>query len=378
LARNRSVVLRSLRALAESYPDDLSMMDPAVIASAVDVVRSGSQLDTVDLLSSLYAARFRYLGRLEPSEFWQELAQALAAQGNQMKAVEVASRITNVDILIMLKADRRYEHLLEANPFRDDVKSALAHDLQILRELTRLAPRNSLLFNTLVRYLDRAERHEELLVVTGELLDRAARLPRNTTLFDDPTGLAWVSDARARAFWRLGQWDAAIAEMRRGAEFPGYATRNVSQALNLTYFLCQLGRTAELRSAMAKVGTTAPYGALQYNHRRFCLAQLQGDEGGVRRAIAYLQSHQEDGLDVYADALIQSGDLDGAAALFIRRLKDEQLRQQALWELTRFHVGTETEREALARARARALIERPDVRAAIDAVGHVSEYDLRT
>jgi hypothetical protein len=65
-----------------------------------------------------------------------------------------------------------------------------------------------------------------------------------------------------------------------------------------------------------------------------------------------------------------------AAAELVRRLLDKDLRQDALLDVQDFAASPGTPRDMELDARGRALLTRPEVRAAIDNVGRVASYPL--
>ena len=150
---------------------------------------------------------------------------------------------------------------------------------------------------------------------------------------------------------------------------------NVSQVINLASLYADLGQPEDALAAIESVGSRrSDYGDLQEQRVRFeAYAQL-GDAEGIRVTLAFISEHRHDAVGSYQSALLQVGDIDAAAALLIGRLETPRERADALYSIQGFAKQPRTPIEQQGAARRTALIERPDVRAAIERVGRKESY----
>jgi hypothetical protein len=111
MAGDKADIKSSITVLAQRYPDALSAVDPTLINKAFSELPNDKPDDRCDLTGVVFDAHCRYFGHIEPSASWQRLALALFKQGETDRALEVASRIDDVEKLISMRADLRYAPL---------------------------------------------------------------------------------------------------------------------------------------------------------------------------------------------------------------------------------------------------------------------------
>jgi hypothetical protein len=152
---------------------------------------------------------------------------------------------------------------------------------------------------------------------------------------------------------------------------------NVDQLINLRGFYCSLERPNDALSSLRSLSAgTSPFGAMQLELVRLdAYAQLK-DARQMARSLEYLRAHRADAPAAYGDALLVVNQQDRAAADLVGRLLDPELRQEALLGVQDFAPAPGTPRDRELDARGRALLTRPEVRAAIDKVGRVASYPL--
>jgi hypothetical protein len=107
------------------------------------------------------------------------------------------------------------------------------------------------------------------------------------------------------------------------------------------------------------------YGRAQCQFVRFQASQQLGRNAEVEEIVAWMREHQGDSLGTAQDALLESGDLDGAAALLLSRLRDADDRPEVLGEIQIYAATPRTERQKKSDALREALLARPEVAAAI-------------
>lgn len=99
-----------------------------------------------------------------------------------------------------------------------------------------------------------------------------------------------------------------------------------------------------------------------------------GDEAEVERQLAYIRDHRADSLASYEQALIGANRLDEAARVLIGRLQDPSERIDALMETQGYKEFPLPSRALKIRWRWQSVIQRPDVRAAVERIGNVGSY----
>jgi hypothetical protein len=138
-----------------------------------------------------------------------------------------------------------------------------------------------------------------------------------------------------------------------------------------------MGRADDALATLVDVGQDmSPYGLMQMHAAR-CLAALQKQDRAIAdESIAYLEAHRQDAISTWQWVLIAANRLDEAAAVLIGRLRDPLLRSEALAGLQEYAEPPQTAQAAVWNARVRALSQRADVKAAIEAVGRVQKFSI--
>jgi hypothetical protein len=95
---------------------------------------------------------------------------------------------------------------------------------------------------------------------------------------------------------------------------------------------------------------------------------------GVQAALEYLSQHRDESFDIYEGALLEVGDTDAAAELLIARLADPVSRAEALEGVQQYAEVAQLPKAARRNERAKAIVARDDVRAAIERVGRIEAY----
>jgi tetratricopeptide (TPR) repeat protein len=333
------------------------------------------------LLEALYGANWKpHDALLSADRQWRELALLMLDRGQVNRAGAVAETVSAPYALIEMRADRRFDPLIDRDAPRYEAEEAAARRLDLLEEAAGRSPDRLQAYNAVAGVLIESRRTTEALKLLDEVLARASAPNGGKPAFTD-TGeeLAWTMDYRARALAQLGRYDEAVTQLRAAAERPEYGEPNVSQSINLAGLLSALGRAREAQAVTdaVLVRQLSPYGRMQAEAVRACARAQLGDRAGVARSLAYLQSHEADAPPALQDALICAGDLSGAARLYVARLTDPERRTAALAELQDYAAPpsmTPLEREL---ARRRLLVRsRAEVRAAIARVGRIEHYNL--
>jgi hypothetical protein len=167
--------------------------------------------------------------------------------------------------------------------------------------------------------------------------------------------------------------------MSEGARLKEGGQDNVSQMINLADVQLEVGHAQAALDVLAGFGDrpVAPYGEMLLRSLRVCALSLLGRQAEGADALAYLAAHERDNPGAREDALLCAGDADGAAALFVRRLRDPLQRDEAFLALTPFDPPASVPAVFAEMSRRRQAVKaRPDVQAAIAEVGGLPPVHL--
>ena len=251
---------------------------------------------------------------------------------------------------------------------------------------------------SLQRYRDSIARHPDKL---DPLLEAAADLRRlgrpaeavallesARPRIDDPAAfsdrderLSWWWDALGRSHSALGHYDEAVDAFRKGAAISEGGLPNVSQTINLAAAQNSFGHGEEALKTLAvfddpKVGAS-PYGFMEMRLARGCAQAVAGRPAAAAADLAYAREHEKDHPEALANLLLCLGDMDGAAAAFIRRLDNPDQRAAALLQLSDYDPPPAARPADPVDSRLPALKARPDVKAAIDRAGGIRRFNIQ-
>jgi hypothetical protein len=362
--------------MMQRWPDRSGKLNPDYILSVVNEAKQLPNGAALPLLQALYGAHWKLKWEIEPSTAWRDLTLLLLDKARLAEAHEVASHVTDVYVLIAMRADRRLDAVIAANPAQFDIKAATGREFQARQAAADKTPQSLELKTWVINSLLRQQHYEAALAASDSVvLDiRSTNYPEK--LYDDyDETRSWFLDLRATALERVGRWDEAVAQLTAASLLSEKYTGNVDQLINLGDLYCELERP---RDALATIGSmvapTSPFGAMQLESVRLEAAEQLRDTQQVRRSLDYVRAHRADAPSTYVDSLIVANQLDQAARVLIAQLLDKDQRQAALLSVQGFAPIPGTPRDMTLAARRRAVIARPDVRAAIDKVGRVDSY----
>jgi beta-barrel assembly-enhancing protease len=369
----------ALTHIARQTPKTLAdIKDPAIIRILRELKKSPTPAaQSFDLMAALYDANWELDGPIEPSSVWRDYALALLERGKIKEAKQVALRIRKPSVLISVRVDKRFDPIAAASPENFNIDKAVESEIAELREIVQKSPRSLQHVTELTYALLKARRYDEVLTLTDAATQRASDRSGKPA-YDDAENLIWILNNRAIALGGLGRRDEELELLIRAARRPEHGNPNVSQAINLGDFYCELGRPKDALFAIIDVQDTSPYGRLQLESVRLCSALQLGDREAAATALDYIKEHQFDSPRTYQAALILAEDLDGAALLLIQRLKSGSLRSDALTEVQNYNDPQDLSWPAKWADRLRALLTRDDVRQAINKVGRIESFNLRS
>jgi hypothetical protein len=146
----------------------------------------------------------------------------------------------------------------------------------------------------------------------------------------------------------------------------------VSQAINLGVLYNEMGRPDDALQAVHGIdwsGDISPYGRVQLQYVRFQAYLQKGNEAETRDILTWMRDHQDDAIATVQATLLEVGDVEGAAELFKKRLRDADERADALSEVQQYAQASRTARREQLNALGEVLLARADVVAAIVEVG---------
>ena len=365
----------SLTTLSNQWPTELTLFDPKTINSVTAALEDEPQLldARLQLISALYAARFTVDYGFQPSFLWSDLAAATLEKNQLGLAQQILKRIDEPQVLARMRIDHRFDTLVKANPAAFDVAAAAKARCTQIRKVMREHPRD---LQPVIEYMYAQYATGEFKAnvrLADQTLHSVAHAPRSKPPFDDVADkLSWIYDIKAQSLRALGRWQESL-EVQLDAIAQGLSGDDkVSQAINMGFFFTEQGEPDKALKSLEGIdwgSALSGYGRMQVQHVRLRAFLQQGKRDDAETVLAYMRQNWKDAADNWQAALLDWGDTDGAAALFISRLQDPQQRGDALWSAQIFPTLPALPSEEQANSRWDALMARKDVLAAIDAVG---------
>lgn len=375
---NRTGTISALTTLIQRWPDRAGQLNDDYIFRMVSVakqLRDGSELP---LLQSLYDAHWKQKWDIEPSSSWRDLSLGLLEKGQFRQANAVAAHVTDPYILIAMRADRRFDAVVAANPAQFDIVAAADREIKAFQAASETTPRSLELKWRLIGALLSRQRYDAALAASDSVLSdiRSTNFPER--LFEHfADQRSTFLEFRAIVLERLERWDEAVAQMSSASLLTEKYSGNVDQIINLGALYCELRRPNDCLSAIGKLtAKTSAFGVMRLEDVRLDAAMQLGDTKQVARSLSYMRAHRADAPQAYEDALLTANHVDREAAELIRELLDKDERQDALLSVQMFAPTPDTPRDMELEARRRAMINRPGVQAAIQKVGRVESYRL--
>ena len=365
--------------LAGRWPDQLEEKWASLAWRAFHGLKDRPARQT-ELFQALFDARYETTSG-DGSAMWLELARLHLDAGDVERARTAASRVMGGSNIVQMRIDRRFDPIVVRDARAFDARASEERLVDKLRKQSLARPRDMNVWIQLTYALLAVGEHQAVIDEATRVLDAVA--PANGRKGDaqkwkDADDFVWVLNNRAIAHARLGNVDAAIADLRRAAASGEDGVPNVSQALNLGSLLCNAGRPDEAeRQVNIDSEYMAPYGKLVQAMVRLCAAAQRGDRAGVEKHAGFIQKNAE---PMHATTLLESylwsGDLAAAERVYLELLADTARRGDAL-EFAQLgnRMPGMTGRAIFDRNRAE-LLARPAVVAKINEVGRVEKVDL--
>jgi hypothetical protein len=368
--------------IAKRWPESLATSDSMLVSRIAYRANEDGRhkAEVLELLNALFAARFTLDWGSEPDGLWKDLLADALERNDLRRAREIAKRLQNPSTLLLLRADRRFDALVSAEPRIFNLRLAMGRERKRLAKASAANPRS---LSVRVQYgyaLLVAGQFSELLNLADGIITRTDAASKGALPFDDVADqLNWIYNHKADALRGLGRWDEALAVMETARRKSEEGNDNVSQAINLGWHYADYGKPQDALKALAGIDwarSLSPYGRMQLQHVRYRAYLQLASTQEADNVFAYLREHHGDAEETWQLAMVDAGDFDGAAALLISRLRDPQQRSQALAEVQRYQSPPLLPKQAEERARWEKLVARADVTSAIAEVGRREDAPL--
>lgn len=374
-AKNTGDVLGAARAIIEVArrgPDHLDAVPDRMIQNVLYGIANKPEA-WFDLAAALsrtpWAARG---GEHTFAPTWRRLAAAWVQRADTRRAREVLELVDDPYELIQIRADRRFDAVLADPAAAPDISKVVSIRLKRLREAASRKPRSLVTLNKLLTLLLEVQAYKEVLELSGEVLERAARAEAGAVPFDDPAKIRWVRDYHARALWAMNRRDEALEQWTLA--IPSDRGTAASQAINLGLAYCHLDRPHDALLAIEGIEGSDTAQGMELSEVRLCASLGLQDAKSADAALIYGRARRADAPRLYQRALIWSNRLDEAAAFLRDRLADADARGHALVDVQDYAQVPVFSRSPEFTARWQQVVRRESVRSAIEAVGRVERY----
>ncbi|MBY0563615.1 MAG: hypothetical protein K2P58_05440 [Hyphomonadaceae bacterium] len=309
-------------------------------------------------------------------------ARLLLEVGDHPRATERLRGVVSASSLLSVRIDRRFDVVrsqLEAEG-RLDLVAAAEAELARARSDARNNPRRLWPIADIARTLRALGRPREALAVLQPAL-QAAQASDGDTRFDDHSEqLNWLLNEEAYALYDLGRVNEAHVAFRFSILAREGGGPSVSQVINFAVMLQREGRAQDAIDTLSEVGLASRYGDMWVHSTRACAAVQLGRDELRDQSLAYLRQNEADNPSALSEALLCANEIDEAAAVFIRRLRNIQQRDDALRALQIYpenpRLGRALPQQRIVSERLAVVRDRPDVRSAVAEVGRIERVPL--
>lgn len=375
---------QSLTTVAKKWPEELSGDDYKtwlVNKTVRDLGKQPNLAQTrVDFINALFDGGYKTKFGSEPSYLWLTAATDAVERKDLKRARDITRRITNSSTLVAMRIDKRFDELTKAEPKLFDIQAAAGRELIQAQKAVKENPRS---LGAVVMFgyaLYTVGQFEEMLSVADSTIAKVEKAKADKPPYDDiDDQLNWIHNHRASALRALGRWDEAAATLQAWNQNERNKDDKVSQAINLGFFYNEMGRPDDALKAVAGLGDSkgmSEYGRTQYEFVRYQAFHQQNKTAEAEAVVTWMREHQGDDPETAQDTLMEAGDVDGAAAVFISRLNDLDDRADALATIQRYAQSPRTDRLKELDGLTEALLARPDVAAAIAKYGRRETFPI--
>lgn len=305
-------------------------------------------------------------------------AELLLARGDIESARARLAPVTDLSLLVRLRIERQFDVLRgdRAYEARLDLKAAAAQNVLAARKLAEEQADLLELVEEYVSALHAALRPEEALAAADAAIAKHAANP--TAFKDADDKLRWLLNRRGYILHDLGRSAEARASLAEAAGLTEHGEPNVSNIINYMLVLVDEGAAKEAAELLPKIGKASPYGQGWIEAGRVCVGVQLQDEAMQKAGLDWLREHEADNRSAYSRALLCANALDDSAAFFVKRLNDPEARGEALMALQDFINPNPAQSPVLKvlLERLAAVRARPEVQAAVNAVGRIEQIPV--
>lgn len=376
--------VRSLEMLAERHPALTGLLDQARFMDVYARVRFSSPELHGRMLDALDRIEFEPADPLwDPDPLWIDVARRRLTQGRTLESIRALGRLKTGWGLQAAMIDERLAPLLPA---------ARGGNLDLVAEAEAEVARRKRVMEDLPGSLAAVDAAAKALRAVGRpaealaLVDAAVAREAETTASGQPSpfadrrdGLIWLMSTRAFVLADLGRFDEAVQVMAQSASLLEDKEAQTSQLINLAGLLNDLDRPDAALAALRPLLPTieggegrelSEFGRMWVLSEKAC-AYLHQDRrveaGPVLEEMARLEPFNP---PAHARARICAGDVAGAAAVYVRRIRTSYGRDTAIAALSTFAPEAFPEpTDARFNARLAQVRASPEVQAAVAASG---------
>ncbi|MCR6664313.1 MAG: hypothetical protein NVV60_14475 [Luteimonas sp.] len=368
---------RAMAIFIGRWPELLPNLDADVLFSLMFNGDTASQ-DRIAYYQALFDSNWDGGSAGTLGAAWFRLARTRLEQGDVDGARIVARRIQEPEVLLSMRADRRFDAVLDHAGWRANISNAAERQVDRMRGRTLAHPRSLDAMAQLGYALLLVGRHEDVIALSDATAARIAAAGLDDPPYADPHNQAWLMNNKSIALERMGRIDEAREELARASHIGGRGGSNVGQSLNLGQMYCSLGDAAAAGAAISGVASneTSNYGKAVAAKIRHCIARLEGDQDAETGALVELEALQADAPITYLKALLESHQSERAVDLARELLDSPEKRTSMLDWAQECRLPPPLPQAVAFREKVKAFLAREDILRAINAVGRIESYDI--
>jgi hypothetical protein len=366
----------TLRAWSQVSPAGISrigLSDVWRLLQEADKLEGGDRgLEVHEILSTVNYRSPQALS-MDLDELRTDHARRLLLKGRAVEARRRIESLVSVEAHIRMAVDQAFDPIQAAD--RLDFTSLTATEIARAIAEAKDHPRLLQARYRIVQAYRRAGRANDALSAADAAIASIASEPSQ---FDDVKEYVnWLHNERAYALYELGRNEDGRAAMRAAIAAGEDGSSNVSQVINFANLLADEGDTDQALATLKLLGDASDYGRMWAEAVRACAAAQTDDTAMLDNALAYLRENESKNVAALQRSLLCANKGDEAAALYARRLADPSRQTEALLALQNWQKDPSNLpfRNEIYR-RLDEIRARPDVQAAIAAVGRVLDLPL--
>lgn len=382
--RDNALALQSFDAVSANTPHYLDRLEIRTVWSVLRAVREADPSGAAELRvhEALLARNYSPEPGMSDDGLRRDHARLLLERGQTSRARERIAPVTDPQTLLVVRIDKRFDALRADPDFeqRFDLRSALERHIARARERAAAHPRLLALQHDIVQSVRMLGRPEQALAELDRVLARAHSADGASQFDDYADQINWLLNERGYILYDLGRREEARTAFGQAIGVGEGGHWNVSQVINFASMLQAEGRAGEALEVLRTMGRASPYGDMWAAAVRACAAEQLNDTALRDEAMTFLREHESDNPAALTRGLLCVNDLDGAAAAYVRRLRNPAEREGALLALQIYEPPRVvlSEQEAEINGRKAAVRDRPDVRAAAEEVGRIERVPLHS